>query len=317
MSIARLRMERAGRGDRGPARRLVRVEAAFFDLDKTVIAKASMVAFGRPFYREGMISKTAALRGLYGQLIFLHLGASEQRLAGIRESVLTLCRGWDQASVARVVAETMEEVVEPIIYSEALDLIGAHRQAGRKVYIVSAAPEEIVVPLCRYLGADDAIASRPRVDADGRYTGTMEFYAYGPYKAEAMRDLAAKEGIDLEGSYAYSDSYTDIPMLETVGHPVVVNPDRVLLKLARDRGWDVRQFVLPVKLRTLGELTPGWVQRYRALAVGVALAGTAVVLGWRLNGGWRLPLPGALIGPAGPKLPGGRRRSPGESHRAR
>jgi len=244
------------------------VEAAFFDLDKTVIAKASMVAFGGPLYREGLLSRRTILRALYAQLIYMHLGASEQKLARIRDSVLTLTRGWERQRVREIVRDTLEEVIQPIIHAEALELIAEHHGAGRRVLLVSASPQEIVEPLAAYLGVDGAIASRARTDAHGRYTGEMEFYAYGPYKAEAMRDLAAAQGIDLAGSYAYSDSYTDVPMLEVVGHPVVVNPDRVLARLARDRGWEVRQFVLPVPLR---EGEP--VRRKGPIA---ALAGTAV-----------------------------------------
>jgi HAD superfamily hydrolase (TIGR01490 family) len=225
------------------------VEAAFFDLDKTVIAKASMVAFGRPFLAEGLISRRTVLRGLYGQLVYMHLGASEEKLVRMRESVLSLTRGWDQARIRAIVRETLEEVVEPIIYAEALELIEEHKAAGRRVFIVSASPEEIVVPLAEFLGVDEAIASRARVDAEGRYTGEMERYAYGPFKADVMREIAAAEGIDLAASYAYSDSYTDAPMLEVVGHPVAVNPDRVLLKLARERDWEVRTFAHPVRLR--------------------------------------------------------------------
>jgi HAD superfamily hydrolase (TIGR01490 family) len=256
------------------------VEAAFFDLDKTVIAKASMLAFGRPLYRQGMISRRTLLRALYSQLIYLHLGASEQRLARMRESVLTLTKGWQRDEVRRIVAETLEEIVEPIIFGEALELLEAHRAAGRRVYIVSASPEEIVVPLCRYLRADRALASRSCVDEDRRYTGEMEFYAYGPYKAQAMEEAAAGDGIDLSASYAYSDSYTDVPMLEAVGHPVAVNPDRVLLKLARERNWEVRQFVHPVPLRTRVAS-----QSRPAAAVGVAAVGLgAVVAGRRLLG---------------------------------
>ena len=123
--------------------------------------------------------------------------------------------------MSRIVRETLDEVVEPIIYAEALELLEQHHASGRKTYLVSASPEEIVQPLAEYLGVDGAIASRAVVDLDGRYTGEMAFYAYGPFKAEAMRDLAAFEGIDLAASYAYSDSYTDVPMLEAVGHPVV------------------------------------------------------------------------------------------------
>ena len=255
------------------------MQAAFFDLDKTVIAKASMVAFGRQFYDEGLISRRTVLRGLYGQLVYMHLGASEQKLARIRESVLTLTRGWDQARVRDIVRETLEAVVEPIIYAEALELMEAHRAAGRRVFIVSASPEEIVEPLGEYLGVDEAIASRARVDDEGRYTGEMEVYAYGPYKADVMREVAAREGIDLAASFAYSDSYTDIPMLEAVGNPVVVNPDRVLLKLARERGWEVQVFARPVRLRDRMPVPT----RGSALAAVGASGAAAALVWWRFR----------------------------------
>jgi HAD superfamily hydrolase (TIGR01490 family) len=224
-------------------------QAAFFDLDKTVIAKASMMAFGRPFYREGLIGRRTIVRGIYAQLVYLHLGASEQKLARIRESVLTLTRGWEQARVSSIVRETLEAVIEPILFEEALELMDLHRAEGRRIYLVSASPSEIVEPLAEYLGVDQAIASRAAVDAEGRYTGEMDTYAYGPYKATIMQELAITDGIDLAGSYAYSDSYTDVPMLEAVGHPVAVNPDRVLAKVAKERQWEVRQFVRTVRMR--------------------------------------------------------------------
>jgi HAD superfamily hydrolase (TIGR01490 family) len=255
------------------------VEAAFFDLDKTVIAKASMIAFGRPLYNEGLISRRTVLRGVYGQLVYMHLGASEEKLTRLRESALKLTKGWDQQRVRDIVRETLRDVVEPIIYAEAMDLIEEHKAAGRRVYIVSASPEEIVLPLADYLGVDEAIASRARVDADGRYTGEMDQYAYGPFKADIMRQVAAAEGIDLSRSYAYSDSYTDAPMLEVVGHPVAVNPDRVLARLARDRGWEVRVFTHPVRLRDRMPV-PG---RGQALAgAGAAALGAAGYVWWRL-----------------------------------
>jgi HAD superfamily hydrolase (TIGR01490 family) len=189
--------------------------------------------------------------------------------------VLRLTRGWDQREVSRIVREALDEVVEPIIYAEALELLEQHQAAGRKTYIVSASPEEIVQPLAEYLGVDGAIASRAVVDLDGRYTGEMAFYAYGPFKAEAMRDLALFEGIDLGASYAYSDSYTDVPMLEAVGHPVVVNPDRVLARLARDRDWEVLQFSRPVRLR---DRVPVPNLPTAAALTGVALAATGAAV---------------------------------------
>ena len=253
------------------------MEAAFFDLDKTVIAKASVVAFGTPLYKEGLISRRTILRGLWGQLVYLHLGADEERIARMRSSVLALTKGWDQVRVRAIVEEALESVVEPIVFAEALELLRTHRRAGRLLVIVSASPEEIVRPLAEYLGVDEVVASQALVDEEGRYTGTMAFDAFGPAKVDAIRDLARRHGVDLAASYAYSDSATDIPMLETVGHPVAVNPDRELGRTAVDRGWEVRVFARPVQVHP----TAG-----RALPLAAA-AGAAVALGGGAAWWWR------------------------------
>jgi HAD superfamily hydrolase (TIGR01490 family) len=275
----------------------VGVGAAFFDLDKTVIAKGSIPAFGRPFRRGGLISRRVVVRAVIGQLIYLHLGAGEERLARIRESMLKLTRGWDRDRVRAIVRETLLETVEPLIYKEALELMDAHHRAGDRVYLVSASPEEIVGPLAELLGADGAVASVGEVDREGRYTGRMAFYAYGEGKAEAMRTLAARAGIDLAESTAYSDSATDLPMLEAVGHPVVVNPDRALAKVARERGWEVRQFTKPLRLRNRVTM------RTPVVTTGMALAAGAAVLWWRSRRPRVLPTGSALAAGAGP--PGG------------
>ena len=256
------------------------MQAAFFDLDKTVIAKASIAAFGRPFYRGGLVNRRLVLRSLVSQIIYLHLGASEQKLARVRESMLTLTKGWDRDQIRGIVREALEDTVEPIIYAEALDLIEAHRAAGHKVYLVSASPEEIVEPLAEHLAVDGCIATRAVVDEEGRYSGETEFYAYGPFKAEAMRRIAEEEGIDLEESSAYSDSYTDLPMLEAVGRPVVVNPDRVLAKIAREREWEVMQFSKPVRLRDRVPVPS--LQMTAAAGIGAAASIGALVL-WRMT----------------------------------
>ena len=243
------------------------MEAAFFDLDKTVIAKASMVAFSKPLYREGLISRWLLLRALYGQLVYLYLGADESRLERMKDAVLALTKGWDQAHIRSIVEQALTEVVEPIVYDEALELIREHQEAGRKVFIVSASPEEIVAPLASYLGVDDYLGTRSEIDENGRYNGKMAFYCYGPAKAVAMHEIAEIDGIDLEASYAYSDSATDIPMLEAVGHPVAVNPDRELARVAREREWEVRTFSNEVRLHDRRPYVPA--------ALGVA-GGTAV-----------------------------------------
>jgi HAD superfamily hydrolase (TIGR01490 family) len=250
------------------------VKAAFFDLDKTVIAKASIAAFGGPFRRGGLVNRRVILRAVVGQLIFLQFGADEERLVRIRESMLALTKGWDRDRVREIVRETLLETIEPLIYNEALELMEQHRIAGDRVYLVSASPEEIVLPLAELLGADGAISSVAEVDDEGCYTGRMAFYAYGPDKAVAMRELADRTGIDLAASFAYSDSATDVPMMEAVGHPVAVNADRPLARLARERGWEVRQFTKPVRLRDRMTV------RTPVVTTGLALA-AAVLLLWR------------------------------------
>jgi HAD superfamily hydrolase (TIGR01490 family) len=224
------------------------VEAAFFDLDKTVIAQASMMAFRKYFREEGFLSRRIVARFIWSHLVYLHLGADDEKMERIRNNVLKLISGWDQERIREIVRDTLDDAITPIIYKEALELIKQHHDAGRLVVLISASPEEIVEPMAKHLGADVAIGSRVKVDADGRYTGEMDFFAQGPAKAHVMEEMAYINAIDLQKSYAYSDSFTDKPMLETVGHPVVVNPDRALLKLANERHWDVRKFSHPVPL---------------------------------------------------------------------
>jgi HAD superfamily hydrolase (TIGR01490 family) len=256
-------------------------EAAFFDLDKTVIARASMIAFGRPFQRAGLLSRWVLVRALWGQLVYLWIGADEKKLTKTRDAALKLTRGWDQQKVRSIVRDTIDEVIEPIVFEEALELIRHHRAEGRIVAIVSAAPEEVVQPLAEHLGATLAIGTRAKVDADGRYSGELERYAYGPQKAEAVRDIANELDIALDASYAYSDSVTDLPMLEAVGHPVAVNPDRPLLRIAREREWEVVHFVKPVRLRDRVPM-PSPAQTAAGGGVGALVAAAAVVW-WRLR----------------------------------
>jgi phosphoserine phosphatase len=176
------------------------------------------------------------------------------------------------------VRDVIIDVIDPFVYQEALDLMALHRAEGRAVYIVSSSPEEVVRPLAEHFGVAGVIATRARIE-DGRYTGELEFYCAGPAKAEAIRDLALREGIDLERSYAYSDSIADLPMLESVGHPVAVNADRDLRKQAEERGWDVRDFRRPVRLRTRIAHTASQPGTQVAAGVVAAVAAAAIV-GW-------------------------------------
>jgi HAD superfamily hydrolase (TIGR01490 family) len=253
--------------------------AAFFDLDKTIIAKSSVLAFSRNFYREGLLSRRAIVRGAYAQVVFMLVGADEKKMEKLRVAMLNMIRGWNRDHVASIVREALEDVVTPIIFAEALELIADHQAAGRRVVIVSSAPEEVVAPLGDFLGVDEVIATRAEVGTDGAYTGELAYYGYGPHKAEAIEALAAREGIDLADSYAYSDSITDEPMLRVVGHPSVVNPDRDLARIAKEEGWPVLTFAHPVRLRDRVPV-PG---ARTAVSGAVAAAGAGVVVWWLLR----------------------------------
>ncbi|MBV1949981.1 HAD family phosphatase [Streptomyces sp. BV129] len=223
--------------------------AAFFDLDKTVIAKSSTLTFSKSFYQGGLINRRAALRTAYAQFVFLVGGMDHDQMERMREYLSALCRGWNVRQVREIVAETLHDLIDPIIYDEAASLIEEHHTAGRDVVIVSTSGAEVVEPIGELLGADRVVATRLVVGEDGCFTGEVEYYAYGPTKAEAIRELAASEGYDLDRSFAYSDSVTDLPMLQAVGHPHAVNPDRALRREAVSRGWPVLEFRKPVRLK--------------------------------------------------------------------
>lgn len=167
----------------------------------------------------------------------------------MREYLSSLCKGWNVQQVKEIVAETLHDLIDPIIYDEAATLIEEHHTAGRDVVIVSTSGAEVVEPIGELLGADRVVATRMVVGADGCFTGEVEYYAYGPTKVEAIRALAASEGYDLTRCYAYSDSATDVPMLESVGHPHAVNPDRALRREAVLREWPILVFDRPVRLK--------------------------------------------------------------------
>jgi HAD superfamily hydrolase (TIGR01490 family) len=246
-----------------------RKSAAFFDLDKTIIAKSSTLAFSRPFQTGGLISRRAVLRSAYAQFVYLVGGADHDQMEKMRAFMSSLVGGWDVATVREIVADTLHNVVDPLVYDEAVSLIEEHHLAGRDVVIVSASGTEVVEPIGEMLGADIVVASRLE-EVDGKYTGNIDYYAYADEKARAIVDLAEQRGYDLDASYAYSDSVTDIPMLEAVGHPHAVNPDKELRRAAKERGWPVLVFTRPVALRSGVPVK----QTLAALAVGgVVVAG--------------------------------------------
>jgi HAD superfamily hydrolase (TIGR01490 family) len=264
------------RGSASPSRARARSghrSAAFFDLDKTIIAKSSSLAFSKPFQAGGLITRGAMLRSAYAQFVFLVGGADHDQMEKIRAFMSQLVEGWDVDTVKEIVAETLHHVVDPIVYDEAVSLIEEHHAAGRDVIVVSASGTEVVEPIGEMLGADDVIASRLEI-VDGKYTGDIDYYAYAEEKARAIEAMAAERGYDLEDCFAYSDSITDLPMLDAVGHPHAVNPDKELRRVAAERGWPILVFTRPVTLRS--RLPPA-----RSALAAIAL-GSVGAVGWVL-----------------------------------
>ena len=254
-----------------------RMEAAFFDLDKTIISKSSSLALTRPLYRAGLVTRSQLLKGAYAQLVYLLMGADEKRMDRAKEAMAALSTGWEQSVVEEIVREVLINLIDPYVYQEALDLIALHKALGREVYVVSSSPEEVVKPLAEHFGVSGVIATKAEI-VDGKYTGQLQRYAYAEGKADAIRELAEQRGLDLSASYAYSDSFTDMPMLEAVGNRVAVNADRELRREAEKRGWQIRYFRRPVRLRS--RLVQAVPQPTMPAAAVAAIAAAVVVLAW-------------------------------------
>ncbi|HEU4361504.1 MAG TPA: HAD-IB family hydrolase, partial [Mycobacterium sp.] len=231
------------------------------------------LAFSKPFLHQGLINRRTVLKSSYAQFLFLLSGADHDQMERMRSHLTNMCTGWNVEQIKAIVDETLHEVVSPLVFAEAADLIADHKLCGRDVVVVSASGEEIVAPIARALGATHAMATR-MVIADGKYTGDIAFYCFGEGKVQAIRELAAAEGYPLEHCYAYSDSVTDVPMLQAVGHPTAVNPDRALRKEATAQGWPVLTFSRPVALRDRISAPSG-----AALATTAAVGASAVVAG--------------------------------------
>lgn len=221
--------------------------AAFFDLDKTIIATSSAFAFGREFMQNGLITPAEALQMSLAKATYMVAGQSSEQMNVTRDQLASMVAGWSVQQVKDIARETMHNVVTPAIYAEARELIAFHRNAGHDVIIISASASHLVDLIAEELGIDQVVATELEVE-DGRFTGEILFYCKGDAKAQAITDLAAENNYDLSVSYAYSDSATDIPMLQAVGNPIAVNPDRAMKKAALENGWEIRTFRDPVPL---------------------------------------------------------------------
>ena len=216
--------------------------AAFFDLDRTLMEGSSAFQFGRAAYRQGLMSRRQLAADALANIRFRLRGSTDADTHALRDRISASLAGTRVRDLERLGADVLAGVL-PRLYPQMLAVAHEHQDAGRLVYIATAAAGELAEMLARVLAFDGGIGSQFSSVEDGVYTGRPEgLFVYRSEKAQAIRQLAAREGIDLAASYAYSDSESDLPMLEVVGHAVVVNPDRDLLRIARERGWDVLRF---------------------------------------------------------------------------
>ncbi len=294
-------MPGSGTGAGGSPPRSLR-GAAFFDLDKTLMAGSSGIFFARAAYETGMISRRRLARDAYENLRFRLLGSTDDRADDVRRRVGEMIAGVRVRDLERLSPRVLAGVL-PRLYPQMLERAYSHQDEGLPVYILTAASQEMADLLARVLAFDGGLGSRSEV-VDGRYTGRPAGpFNYREGKVLSMQEVAERERIDLSRSYAYSDSESDLPMLRAVRHAVVVNPDTALRRIAAEEGWEVVELDrLARRLKLLA-----------ALGAGTAIASASHVVLTRggAGGGGRRPAPWsarALESPASPRRPGLPRR---------
>ena len=237
--------------------------AAFFDLDRTLMQGSSAFQFGRAAFRAGLMSRRQLIADAWANVMFRLRGSSDENTHALRNRISASLQGTRVRDLERLGPSVLAGVL-PRIYPQVLEIAHEHQDAGRKAYITTAASQELAQILAQVLVLDGGIGSEFSEAVDGVYTGRPTgLFIYGEGKARAIEQLAEREGFDLGQCFAYSDSASDLPMLRLVGHPVVVNPDRELLRIAREDGWEV------LRCDRLG----------RQLKTAVGLAGAAVAGG--------------------------------------
>ncbi|EEH64533.1 HAD hydrolase, family IB [Gleimia coleocanis DSM 15436] len=221
--------------------------AAFFDLDKTILATSTTMAMHGPLRKAALLTRADAVSSTLRHLPYLVIGEGEERNNRMKEELGRISNGWSLASLRKVANKASITQMYPRCFEEALDEIAYHQAAGHAVVIASASPAPLVEPLARLLGADFVLATQIEV-VDGKLTGQVKEYNHGTEKAAAARQLAAAQGWDLKDCWAYSDSISDLPLFESVGHPIPVNPDRPLRQIATERDWQVHRYSRTVKV---------------------------------------------------------------------
>lgn len=240
-----------------------REAAAFFDLDRTLIAGASTFVFGWVAWRRGLVGTGQLLSDAASAISFQLTGGTDDQTDQVRDRILEAVKGHHREELTSLNDDILPRLLGSV-RPETRQVVERHHAADRDTFIVSASPIEIVGPLASALGMTGAIATESEV-VDGVYTGRLlSEFCYGAGKVNRVRQLAEERGYDLRLCYAYSDSKSDLPLLELVGHPVAVNPDGVLRKIARSRNWPIVYFARKAKITATAVATS-------SLAVGMGV----------------------------------------------
>jgi HAD superfamily hydrolase (TIGR01490 family) len=244
--------------------------AAFFDLDRTIIGGSSVFIFGMVAYKSGLVTKMELLADARNAVTFKMAGASDEKTDAVKDRILQAIEGVEVTTLTSMADQIIPKLMHDV-RREARGLIDLHTDAGRDTYIVSASPIEIVGTFAEEMNMTGGLGTVAEID-NGIYTGELaQPFCYGEGKADALNRIASEMGYDLEASYAYTDSVGDLPMLDAVGHPVAVNPDKALETIAYHRGWPIVEFS-----RTKKKV----IKRTTAATGAVALAGSSFALGW-------------------------------------
>lgn len=256
--------------------------AAFFDLDKTLIDGATLLIVAPLLRKNGLIDLPTLIKAGIGAKVFEHLGATPARVDKVKKIATKIVDGWNRDEMFALMEGALEELFRPKIFLEALELVAQHRELGHEIVVVSSSPIELVAPIAKMFGIDHVIATEIKLDEHGKCTKEFVRWVSGEAKPDAVRAFAELHGIDLELSYGYSDSRTDIGFLETVGFAHAVNPDAKLELHAKANGWKVTAFEKPGKPVDLNEtslVSNPWVQA----GAGVGVAGVVTLAGFAIS----------------------------------
>lgn len=249
---------------------------AIFDLDKTIIDTSASLAYRRPMAERGLLNTGEVLKMMAMLGNYMFTTHSEDSLESTKEALTRIIKDRESEPLRQVAQDALQEVITPFIYAEARELIEWHREQGHSIAIVTASASIMVQPIAKELGVDHLFATELE-EKDGRFTGAVTHFNKGHAKVERIRELVAEHGYDLDESYAYSDAATDIPMLELVGNPVAVNPDRPLKKQATEESWPIKQFNRPEPLFPQAAVIAG----AGATLALLGIAATGLAMWWR------------------------------------